>query len=321
MSAVLDPASGMFLDGIRAAGGKPLCEQTVEEIRLGISAASQQLAPPLCDVHGVVDRRIPVAGAAIGIRIYTPRPLDAAESLPIVVHYHGGGWVAGDIDTHDSIARYFCKHADAIVVGVDYRRPPEHRFPVPVEDAYAGFVWASEHAREIHGDAARLAVAGDSAGGNLAAVVCQLARTRGGPSIAFQALIYPAVDFDLTAAYPSRSQFGGGDFFLSTRDMEMFRSLYLQDPASELRDAQASPIVAGDLSGLPPALVVTAGCDPLRDEGQAYADRLAAAGVPVEYHCFEGTIHAFMSFAAAIPMGVEGLSFVASRLRAALNQR
>ena len=186
-------------------------------------------------------------------------------------------------------------------------------------DAYAAVEWAVEHARELSADAGRLAVLGDSAGGNLAAVVCQVAQARNGPRIAFQALVYPIVDFRLEATYPSREQFGGGDFFLSNRDLAFFRSCYLDDVQKQASDPRASPLLGGDLAGLPPALVVTAGCDPLHDEGQAYADRLAAAGVPVEYRCYDQTIHAFMSFAGALPVGVEGLSFVASRLRAALH--
>jgi acetyl esterase len=164
-------------------------------------------------------------------------------------------------------------------------------------------------------------VAGDSAGGNLAAVACQLAKQRGGPRIAYQVLLYPAVDlrgFADDPLYPSRGQFGDGDFFLSRRDMEWFRSLYLSDIAAESHDPRVSPIAAADLSDLPPALIVTAGCDVLRDEGRAYADRLMAAGVPVEYRCFDGTIHAFMSFAGAIPLGLEALSFVAARLKTSL---
>ena len=318
MGTLLDPATGSFLDGMRAAGGKPLYEQTIEETRAVISAVSQQLAPPVSDVHSAVDRRIPVAGGDIRIRIYTPRPLAADAAIPVVLHYHGGGFIAGDVDTHDSIARYLCRQADVAVVGVDYRLAPEHRFPVAVEDAYAAALWAADHAPEIHGDRSRIAVAGDSAGGNLAAVVCQLAKTRGGPAVAFQALIYPTVDFTLKSHYPSRLQFGGGDYFLSTRDMEFFRDQYLSDPANEANDPRVSPLAASDLRGLPPALVVTSGCDLLRDEGKAYADRLAAAGVPVEYRCFEGTIHACMSFAAAIPRGLDALAFVASRLRTAL---
>ncbi len=142
---------------------------------------------------------------------------------------------------------------------------------------------------------------------------------RNGPRIAIQALVYPVVDFRVGATYPSRAQFGGGDFFLSNRDLEFFRSCYLADVEKHASDPRASPLLDADLAGLPPALVVAAGCDPLRDEAKAYADRLAAAGVPVEYRCFESTIHAFMSFAGALPIGVEGLSFVATRLRAALH--
>ena len=158
-------------------------------------------------------------------------------------------------------------------------------------------------------------------GGNLATVVCQLAKRRGGPRIRYQALLYPTVDlrdpFD-APVYASRSQFGNGDYFLSRADMEWFRSLYLTDVAGESADPRVSPIAADDLSGLPPALIVTAGCDLLRDEGKAYADRLAAAGVPVEYRRYNGTIHAFMSFAGAIPLGLEALSFVASKLEGSL---
>lgn len=315
---VIDPATGTFLEAMRASGGKPLSESSVEEVRANVRAASAQLAPPPADVARVEDRRIPTAGGDFRVRIYTPH---GGTARPIVVYFHGGGWAAGDVDTHDRTARYYAANAEAVVVSVDYRQPPEHKFPVAVNDSLAAVEWAVAHAREIGGDATRIAVAGDSAGGNLATVVCQLAKQRGGPRIAYQALIYPAVDLRDPVddpAYPSRHQFGGGDFFLSMDDMEWFRSLYVTDPARESRDARLSPI-AGDVAGLPPALVLTAECDPLRDEGKAYADRLAAAGVPVEYRCYEGTIHAFMSFAGAIPLGLEALSFVASRLRGALS--
>jgi acetyl esterase len=268
----------------------------------------------------VEDRRIHTLAGEFGVRIYTPHRA-SGRPAPIVVYFHGGGWAAGDLDTHDASARYYSAHADAVVVSVDYRQPPEHKFPAAVEDSYAAVEWAVAHARELGGDAARLAVAGDSAGGNLATVVCQLARERRGPRIAYQVLIYPTVDLRDPVddpAYPSRHHFGGGDYFLSMRDMEWFRALYVTDPARESSDARLSPIAARDLAGLPPALVLTAECDPLRDEGKAYADRLAAAGVPVEYRCYAGTIHAFMSFAGAIPLGLEALSFVAERLKTSL---
>jgi acetyl esterase/lipase len=313
-----DAATQAFLDALKAAGHRPLWELTINEVRASIRAASLQLAAPSTGVHDVADRRMRVPGGDVGFRVYTPRPVSEDRPFPIVVHLHGAGFVAGDLDTHDSIARFHCKHADAVVISVDYRLAPEHPFPAAVDDAYAAVEWVVEHARELYGDARRIAVLGDSAGGNLAAVVCQSAKARNGPRIAFQALVYPGVDFRPDATYPSRAQFGGGDFFLSNRDIEFFRSCYLDDVERHASDPRASPLV-GDLSGLPPALVVTAGCDPLHDEGKAYADRLLAAGVPVEYRCFESTIHAFMSFAGALPVGVEGLSFVASRLRAALH--
>ena len=319
---LVDAASGAFLEAMRAGGGKPLYELPVDEVRANIRGASQQLAGAPAAVDRVEDRRIPVPGGEIGLRIYTPRRLDAATRLPIVLHFHGGGWVAGDLDTHDVIARFYSVHADAIVVSVDYRQPPEHKSPTAVEDSYAALEWAATHASEIGGDSNRLAVIGDSAGGNLAAVVCRLAKERGGPRISYQALIYPAVDLRDPVddpKYPSRSQFGQGDYFISMRDMAWFRGHYLGDVTREPHDPRVSPIAAADLRGLPPALILTAGCDVFRDEGRAYADRLAADGVPVEYRCFEGAIHAFMSFAGVIPMGVEALSFVASRLRAALS--
>ena len=317
---VVDSATGAFLEGMRAAGGKPLFELTVDEARELVRGVSQQLGAPAAQVERIEDRRIAVADGDFGVRIYTPRASEAS-ALPIVLQLHGGGWAAGDLDTHDSIARFYAADAGAIVISVDYRRPPEWKFPTAVDDAYAAVEWASAHAREFGGDAGRIAVTGDSAGGNLAAVVCQLARRRGGPDIVYQALVYPTVDVRdpmFQPAYGSRAQFGGGDYFLSTRDMEWFRSLYLTDVPREMNDPRVSPIAATDLRGLPPALIVTAGCDPLLDEGKAYGDRLADAGVPVEYKCFDRTIHACMSFAAAIPSGLEMLSLVASRLRAAL---
>jgi acetyl esterase len=313
-----DAGTVAFLEALKVAGRRPMWELPIDEIRASIRAASLQLAAPSTDVDDVAERKMPVPGGEVGLRIYTPRPGSEDRPLPIVVHLHGAGFVAGDLDTHDSIARFHCSHADAVVIAVDYRLAPEHPFPAAVDDAYAAVEWAVEHARELHGDARRIGVLGDSAGANLAAVVCQLAKARNGPRIAFQALVYPVVDFRPGAAYQSRSQFGGGDFFLSNRDMEFFRSRYLTD-VQQANDPRVSPLLADDLAGLPPALVVTAGCDPLRDEGRTYGDRLATAGVMVEYHCFASTIHAFMSFAGAIPVGVDGLSFVAARLHAALH--
>jgi acetyl esterase len=314
MNATLDPATEALLAQMAAGGGKPLYEMTVEEVRGMVTGSSEMLGGTPTDVGTVVEKTIPVSDGAIALRIYTPKA--AAASYPVVVGFHGGGFAAGNLDTYDRTARFLCHHSGAIVVAVGYRLSPERRFPSQVDDAYAAVMWVAEHARELKGDASRLAVTGDSAGGNLAAVVCLLAKARGGPKIAFQALFYPVTDFTFQMT-PSRTQFGGGDYFLSNRDMEWFRDLYLSSP-EQATDPRVSPLLASDLHGLPPALIVSAGCDPLRDEGKAYADRLAAAGVPVDYKVYEGTIHAFMSFTAAIPAGVEALTHAAGKIKAAL---
>lgn len=316
MSAVIEPATGALLAQIHAGGGKPLYEMTVEEVRAMVAGSSAALSGPPVEVASAIDRTLTTRAGNVPVRIYTPLG-SHSQPLPLIVYFHGGGFVAGDLDTHDGAARYLCQNSDALVVAVDYRRPPEHKFPAAVDDADAVVEWVAQHANELGGDRSRLAVAGDSAGGNLATVAAQLARARGGPPLAFQALFYPLVDNTL-AHSPSRAQFGGGDFFLSNRDMEWFRGHYLEDTA-QAQDPRVSPVLAPDVSGLPPTLIVAAQCDPLADEGRAYADRLSAAGVPVEYRCFPGTIHAFMSFSGAIPLGKDALAFAASRLRAALH--
>jgi acetyl esterase len=282
-------------------------------------ALGAALAAAPAPVGQVDDRSIDVPGGRIGLRIYTPASTADGQGRPVVLHYHGGGFVLGNLDSHDTIARYYCAHGGVVVVAVDYRLAPEHRFPTAVDDSYAALTWVAAHAAELGVNSQRIAVTGDSAGGNLATGMCLLAKARGGPRISYQALVYPGTDFRPSAVYSSHAEFGGGEYFLSTKDMDWFRSLYFADVVNEVVDPQASPIMAPDLTGLPPALVITAGCDPLRDEGRAYADRLAAAGVPVEYRCWEGTVHACASFAGAIPAGLDMLDFVAARLRAALH--
>ena len=317
-TVVIDPATSAFLEMMRASGGKPFNELSVEEVRGMVTASSQQLSAPAEQLHEVRDQRIPVDGGEITLRIYTPRALAAGETLPMLLYFHGGGFVAGDIDTHDAIARYLSKHADAIAVSVDYRRAPEYRYPTQIDDAYAALAWVVEHASELRGDAGRIAVAGDSAGGTLTAVMTQLAAERGGPRIAFQAMIYPWLDLRPGTSSPSRLQFGGGEYFLANADLEYMLTLYLPDGTSST-DSRVSPLLYDDLAGMPPAVIMNAGCDPVCDDGKTYADRLAAAGVPVERRCFDTTIHACVSFAGIIPTGLEALSFIASRIRAALH--
>ena len=311
----LDQPTAAFLDMLRSSGGKPLYELPLEEAR-GNMLLGAQLGVPPEPIGQVVDRRIDVAGGSIALRIYTPVGGAAHGPLPAVLQYHGGGFVLGNLDSHDSIARFYCARAKAVVVSVDYRLAPEHRFPTQVEDSYAALQWVAAHASELDVDPGRIAVAGDSAGGNLATVMCLLAKARGGPRIAAQALLYPVVDFRSHETYASHQQFGDGTYFLSIKDMDWFRDAYFANSA-QVGEQTASPITA-DVSGLPQALVTTAGCDPLRDEGRAYADRLAAAGVEVEYRCFDDTIHACASFAGAIPTGRDMLVYVADWLRGAM---
>ncbi|WP_251343379.1 alpha/beta hydrolase [Haloplanus halophilus] len=229
----------------------------------------------------------------LSVRTYTP-PGEGGEAVgrPVLVYLHGGGWVRGDLDTHDGLCRLLAGAADCVVVSVDYRRAPEHPFPTPVRDAYAATAWASEHAGVAGGDPDRIVVGGDSAGGNLAAATTLLARERGGPEIAHQVLLYPVTDhaFD-TASYAENAS----GYLLSRASMRWYWDRYLDDEVDGA-NPYASPLRAADLSGVPSATVITAGYDPLRDEGAAYADRLRQAGVAVTHENYPGMVHVFASF-------------------------
>nr|WP_305882598.1 alpha/beta hydrolase [Haloplanus ruber] len=230
------------------------------------------------------DPEVPIA-----IRTYTP-PGDAAR--PVFVYFHGGGWVRGDLDTHDGLCRLLAEAADCVVVSVDYRRAPEHRFPAAVHDAYAATAWAADHAAIVGGDPDRVAVGGDSAGGNLAAAVTLLARERGGPELAHQVLLYPVTDYAFdTASYDENA----AGYLLSRASMRWYWERYLGDDIDGA-NPYASPLRATDLSGVPSATVITAGYDPLRDEGAEYADRLREAGVSVTHENYPGMVHVFASF-------------------------
>ncbi|MEU7854923.1 alpha/beta hydrolase [Nonomuraea sp. NPDC049141] len=232
------------------------------------------------------------------VRVYWPPTTQ--EVRPVVVYFHGGGFTLCSLDTHDSICRLICADADVIVVSVDYRLAPEHPYPAAVEDAYAATRWVSEHARELGADPGRLVVAGDSAGGNLATVTCLKAKDEGGPPIALQVLIYPVTDAAQTA--PSYAENADG-YFLTTAHMRWYWDCYQPD---QVRRAEpySSPINA-DVSGLPPALVITAEHDPLRDEGEAYAERLRAAGVDTRSVRYDGMFHGFFGLGSLLPAAKE----------------
>lgn len=312
-----DEQTKAVLAAMEASGAAGLSELGLEEARTALLEATIAMDAPRSELHAVEDRQVPGEGGEFTVRVYTPRALEDGQNLPLLMMYHGGGFALGDLQTHDNVCRYYAATADVIVISVHYRRPPEHKFPIAVEDCYAALGWAVENAGALGIDADRIAVTGDSAGGNISAVVCQLAKQRGGPEIAFQALVYPVVNMDKNSSYPSREKFGGGEYFLAIKDFEWLNGMYFSDEAAEVKDLRASPILAEDLGGLPAALVITAGFDPLVDEGRLYADRLREAGVAAEYKCFEGTIHGFMSFSGVIDAGKEGLALVASCLREA----
>lgn len=267
-------------------------------------------ANPDLAVARVEDRRIPGPEGEIPVRIYTP---EGTGPFPIFVNFHGGGWVIGDLETADAVCRDIARTAGCVVVSVDYRLAPEHTFPAAVVDSFAATAWVAENARALNGNG-RLAVGGESAGGNLAAVVSRLARDRGGPNIHFQLLLYPVTDCDLTR--PSYEANGQG-YLLEQATMRWFWDQYCPDPEAR-RHPDASPLLADDLSRLPPALVVTAEFDPLRDEGEAYANALRDAGVTVDAVCYDGLVHDFFATAQVFQASRPGFEHACQALRQAL---
>ena len=251
---------------------------------------------------------------SIPLRLYRPIGSSDTAVLPVLVYYHGGGWTIGDLDTHDTLCRQLANGSGCAVVAVDYRMGPEHRFPAAVDDSLAATRWVRAHADELRLDATRLAVGGDSAGGNLAAVVSIIARDAGDLPIAYQLLIYPATDQHRTA--PSHATNGQG-YLLTTETMDYFTGHYITDPAL-FKDWRASPLLHTDLTRLPPALVLTAGYDPLRDEGAAYAERLTAAGNRATYVCFERQIHGFITMGKVLDEANAAVALCAIELERAL---
>lgn len=269
---------------------------------------------PVEDVARTEDRVIPGPdGTELPIRIYWAEVTD--EARPVVVFFHGGGWVIGGIDSHDGQVREMVNRTGMVFVSVDYRLAPEAKFPAAAEDCYAATQWVAENAADIGADAARLGVAGDSAGGNLAAVVAQMARDRGGPAIAHQLLVYPCCDMD-SNAWPSQTE-NGFDYFLTKESMDWFYDQYAD--VADRDNPYASPIRADSLSGLPPACVITAEYDPLRDEGEVYGAALQEAGVACEVHRYDGMLHGFFGMTLAIPGAVAAQETAAAAVTAALS--
>jgi len=306
----LDPQCEALLVQMAEAGGPPPETVSVEDNRALIGMIAE-LSGPAEDLARVEDVTVPGPAGDIPVRVYVPA---GDGPFPTVVFFHGGGWVIGDIDSHDVPVRRLANLVPAVVMSVDYRLAPEDPFPAAPQDCYAATVWAAAHAGDYNADGSRLAVAGDSAGGNLAAVVAQMARNQGGPPIAFQLLVYPAVDARMT--YASITENGDG-YLLTKGFMEWFYGHYFTDE-SHADDPLASPIKASSLAGLPPAFVVTAEFDPLRDEGEAYAAALRSAGGQASAKRYDGMIHGFFQLGGVVDRNRELLDDCAGALRAAL---
>jgi acetyl esterase len=302
-----------------AAKRPPLEQQTPPEARESMHRGRPYLQPDPPEMSLVRDVSAQGPAGAIPLRLYRPLGAPAAAALPALVFYHGGGWVIGDLDSHDVLCRQVCNASGAAVVSVDYRLGPEHRYPAAVDDAFAALQWIATHAGTLGIDGTRLAVGGDSAGGNLAAVVALMARDGGGPRIALQLLIYPAVD----AANPTPSLASEADVLpLTDRAMSWFYDHYLgAERTRTARDWRVSPALAASHAALPPAYVLTAEHDVLRDEGQAYATTLAAAGVPVEHIAYPGMIHGFITMGRMVGMADTAIAGCAAALGKALGTR
>jgi acetyl esterase len=303
----LDPQAQAFLEQLAATGAPPLHELSVAEARQVIVELFRTHGAPE-PVGAVEERTIPGAGGEMPTRLYIPY---GTGPFPVLVYLHGGGWVIGDLEAYDATCRALTNAAGCLVVAMEYRLAPEHKFPAAPEDCYAATCWVAANAAAIGGDPRRIAIGGDSAGGNLTAVVAQMARDRGGPALAYQLLVYPVTNY----GYDKASYEENADGYLLTRDaMVWFWNHYLRS-AADGNNPLASPLRANDLRGLPPAMVLTAEFDPLRDEGEAYALRLQEAGVPVTLKRYAGTIHGFFSLGAVLDQGKQAMADAAAALR------
>ena len=307
----LDPDAQLLLDAMIKAN-RPAFEtltpvqarQQMREIR----ALLKQSVPQVAEM-----RDLTAAGphGEIPVRLYRAKAAKPGDAQPALVFFHGGGWVFGDIDTHDNLCRSLANSGDCTVLSVDYRLAPEHKFPAAADDCWAAFTWAYANAAKLAIDPARLAVSGDSAGGNLAAVVSMLAQRNGGPRIAVQILLYPTVDLAMNT--DSFKQLGTG-YNLTAAAMLWFRHLYLNS-ANEVADWRASPLLASNIAGLPPAYIAVAGCDPLHDEGVAFAKLLERNGVPVTFRDFPGQMHGFASMSGFLKASDEVIADVGAALK------
>jgi acetyl esterase len=305
----VSPALQALLDASAQANLPALGDQPLDELRAGAIAFAQAGAGEKQDVARVENRDLPGIAGDIPVRIYAP---ESSDPLPIIAYFHGGGWVFMGIETHDWICRRLANACQAVVVSVEYRLAPEHRFPAALDDCMAVTTWLAENGEVLGGDPGRLAVAGDSAGGNLAAAVALASRAEDGPRLAAQVLVYPATD--AACATPSVVQNADG-YLLTSAAMRWFWEQYL-GPGGDSDDGYASVLRHPDLAGLPPTLVITAEYDPLRDEGEAYAQHLEEAGVDVATRRFDGMVHGFFGMDELVPEADEAMDEITKFLSA-----
>lgn len=310
---MLDPEIAALLDIMAQSGAPPLHMLDPADAKSAYKASRTALTTP--DRPDVIIRDINAETSAgvIPVRLYRPAGADHA-TLPALIFYHGGGFTIGDLDTHDGVCQTLCAQAGIVVVSVDYRLAPEHRFPAAVDDCYAALEWVSDQAAELAIDPARLAVGGDSAGGCLSAVIALLARDRAGPQLRLQLLIYPTTDASHDMDSHRRN---GSGYVLTVELLHYFRDLYLTGP-DDIADWRVSPLRAPDHSHLPPAWILIAGYDPLADEADAYAARLDESGVAVTIARYPGQIHGFITMGKIIPQAIEALNEAAAALKRAL---
>ena len=308
----LHPQCQKILDAAAKAGSVFDAEDPAEA-RRRYDAGTEIFAPKTPEMLSVEDRELPGPGERPRVRLYAPRIAAEGRPLPALIYFHGGGWVFGNLDTHDAICRILADRAGCRVVSVDYRLAPEHKFPAGFYDCTQATRWVAANAAELGIDPKRIAVGGDSAGGNLAAAIAIAAREAGGPAIALQLLLYPGTD--MAGETESKRLFAKG-YLLTAEAMKRSRSHYLNN-MDEAADWRASPLRAASHADLPPAFVLTAEFDPLRDEGKAFADALAGAGVPVTYKCYPGMLHGFARMGALVDMADEALTDAAKALKAA----
>jgi len=312
MPVVLDPDAAAVFAAFQAANRPPYESVSPTVAREFYLAGRPVSNPEPPELESAKSLSMPAAHGAIPARIYTPKTLRKTNGLaPCLVFFHGGGWVIGDLETHDVVCRKLAEAGELIVISVDYRLAPEHKFPAAVDDAIASTKWIAANAAKLGIDASRLMVGGDSAGGNLAAVVSVAARDGNGPKIAGQVLIYPATDF--SRKHPSHRE-PETSILLTHSVIGWFMNHYMGD--ADINDWRASPARASSLAGLPPAYVLTAGADPLRDEGDEYAKRLSEAGVPVTYRHFAGQFHGFFTMGKLLQQANVAASAIGAWLKA-----